>query len=177
MSRPEVLAFLTEVRANPDDDTPRLILADWLTDHDEPERGEFIRLQCRLAKMKEDDPQRRPLEEQERSLFATHKLNWLGPLFGVIDRSHGHRGLLTVQAQTRKLLGRQGEALQDCEEWAWVDGLHLTGIRLAMPLLRSSSMLSRISFLDLAGNALNAQAFQALADSPHLKQLSSLSCN
>src|SRR5207237_133371 len=28
--RPEVLAFLQDIKANPDDETPRLILADWL---------------------------------------------------------------------------------------------------------------------------------------------------
>lgn len=35
--------FLRTIRARPDDDLPRMILADWLEDHD-PERAEFIRL-------------------------------------------------------------------------------------------------------------------------------------
>lgn len=41
--------FLRDILANPDDDTVRLILADWLTDHGEPERAEFIRVQIELA--------------------------------------------------------------------------------------------------------------------------------
>jgi uncharacterized protein (TIGR02996 family) len=31
---------------NPGDDTPRLVYADWLAEHGQPERAEFIRLQC-----------------------------------------------------------------------------------------------------------------------------------
>jgi uncharacterized protein (TIGR02996 family) len=42
-------AFLADIGANPDDDTPRLVFADWLTERDGPgdsERAEFIRVQC-----------------------------------------------------------------------------------------------------------------------------------
>lgn len=38
------------MRDNPDDDTPRLILADWLDEYGEPERAELIRVQCELAR-------------------------------------------------------------------------------------------------------------------------------
>lgn len=41
-------ALLAAVRHAPDDDAPRLIAADWLDEHGESERAEFIRLQCRL---------------------------------------------------------------------------------------------------------------------------------
>jgi uncharacterized protein (TIGR02996 family) len=43
-------ALLASILANPDDDAPRLIYADWLDEHGEPERAEFIRVQCELAK-------------------------------------------------------------------------------------------------------------------------------
>lgn len=36
-------ALLADILANPDDDVPRLIYADWLTDHGEPERSHWIR--------------------------------------------------------------------------------------------------------------------------------------
>ena len=42
-------AFLADVIENIDDDTPRLVFADWLEDHGDEARAEFIRLQCRLA--------------------------------------------------------------------------------------------------------------------------------
>ena len=41
-------AFLHAILAAPDDDTPRLIYADWLEERGDL-RGEFIRLQVELA--------------------------------------------------------------------------------------------------------------------------------
>ena len=45
-------AFLESIAANPNDDVPRLIFADYLEEHGEGERAEFIRVQCRLASEK-----------------------------------------------------------------------------------------------------------------------------
>lgn len=39
-------ALLAAIAAHPDEDTPRLMFADWLDEHDRPLRAEFIRLQC-----------------------------------------------------------------------------------------------------------------------------------
>ena len=36
-------AFLAAIKAHPDDDTPRLVFADWLDEHGEPERARVIR--------------------------------------------------------------------------------------------------------------------------------------
>ncbi len=45
--------FLEDITEHPDDDTPRLVYADWLDDHGQPERAEFIRVQCELARLGE----------------------------------------------------------------------------------------------------------------------------
>ena len=42
-------AFLADILAHPDDDTPRLIFADWLQENGQELRGEYIRVQCQLA--------------------------------------------------------------------------------------------------------------------------------
>ncbi len=42
-------ALLKAILANPDEDTPRLVYADWLDENDQPERAEFIRVQIELA--------------------------------------------------------------------------------------------------------------------------------
>jgi uncharacterized protein (TIGR02996 family) len=49
-------ALLAAIRAAPDDDAPRLIYADWLEEHGQPERAEFIRLQVLLARGGYIDP-------------------------------------------------------------------------------------------------------------------------
>jgi uncharacterized protein (TIGR02996 family) len=44
-------AFLKAIRDSPDDDTPRLVFADWLTENGEESRAEFIRVQCELERV------------------------------------------------------------------------------------------------------------------------------
>lgn len=46
----EMLPFLRAIAANPGDDAPRLVFADWLDEHEQPGRAEFIRLQIELAR-------------------------------------------------------------------------------------------------------------------------------
>ncbi|MBY0456947.1 MAG: TIGR02996 domain-containing protein, partial [Gemmataceae bacterium] len=43
-------ALLAAVAANPADDLPRLVYADWCDENDRPVRAEFIRLQIEIAK-------------------------------------------------------------------------------------------------------------------------------
>src|SRR5689334_7177371 len=68
--------FLEAICASPQDDGPRLIYADWLEEHGDPERAEFIRTQIELAKLPEDDPRRPDLEERERDLLGAHAEVW-----------------------------------------------------------------------------------------------------
>lgn len=48
-SHPDYRALLRAVLSAPEDDVPRLVLADWLEEHFATERAEFIRIQCELA--------------------------------------------------------------------------------------------------------------------------------
>jgi uncharacterized protein (TIGR02996 family) len=47
-------ALLRAVCENSDDDLPRLVFADWLDEHDEPERAEFIRCAVELARLRDE---------------------------------------------------------------------------------------------------------------------------
>jgi uncharacterized protein (TIGR02996 family) len=49
------LAFLRGICDSPDDDAPRLVLADWLEEHGQGERAEFVRVQCELARIEAGD--------------------------------------------------------------------------------------------------------------------------
>jgi uncharacterized protein (TIGR02996 family) len=48
----EERALLDAVIAHPDEDAVRLVYADWLQEHDRPERAEYIRLSIRLANLR-----------------------------------------------------------------------------------------------------------------------------
>jgi uncharacterized protein (TIGR02996 family) len=54
----------------PDDDTPRLVLADYLEENDQPDRAALIRAQCELTRLPADDPGRKDLTEREAQLLA-----------------------------------------------------------------------------------------------------------
>src|SRR5579875_3148169 len=69
-------AFLHDILAHPDEDAPRLIYADWLDERNDP-RGEFIRIQCILAQLGDEDPRRWPLEQREQELLHQHGAKWL----------------------------------------------------------------------------------------------------
>lgn len=72
-------ALLATIIAQPDEDTPRLAYADWLDEHDNPARAEFIRLQHRLEPLP-PGPERSALEDRADELLALHEMDWLGPV-------------------------------------------------------------------------------------------------
>lgn len=65
-------ALLAAIRQAPDDDAPRLIYADWLDEHGQPERAEFIRVQIELAQKESPSLRKREAEllEEHHDLFA-----------------------------------------------------------------------------------------------------------
>jgi uncharacterized protein (TIGR02996 family) len=93
-THPVVLAFLHQAQDHPEDDTHRLVLADWLEDHGDPARAEFIRLSCRLASGQLSDP---PARQRQRDLLDRHGGGWLGSLWKWwLTPVAWHRGLLTT---------------------------------------------------------------------------------
>ncbi len=61
------------VRARTDEDTPRLAYADWLDDHGDPVRAEWIRVQCRLADLSPAAPNWLDLRERQAELACLLK--------------------------------------------------------------------------------------------------------
>ena len=70
-------AFLDDIVANIDDDTPRLVYADWLMEDGQDDRAEFIRVQIELARLPSWDAARVPLLLRERELLKRHGEEWL----------------------------------------------------------------------------------------------------
>jgi uncharacterized protein (TIGR02996 family) len=105
--------LLDAIAADPGDDTPRLILADWLDEHDDP-LGEFIRLQMILEPLQH--PRADPMEElirvrclrrippgsvhedetwpvarqldRQSELLRDHKAEWLGAAAPLEENAH-----------------------------------------------------------------------------------------
>lgn len=76
-------AILQSVLAEPEDDTPRLVYADWLEETGGPEeqaRADFIRVQIELARLPKNDKGAKRLRAREKELWAAHKTAWLASL-------------------------------------------------------------------------------------------------
>jgi len=67
--------FLETILEYPDDDAPRLVYADWLDEQGDP-RGEFIRVQCELAKLDQEEPRADELRDRENALLNLHGEKW-----------------------------------------------------------------------------------------------------
>lgn len=78
-------ALLRSIRDLPDEDTPRLVYADYLEEEGHAARAEFVRVQVERARLPEGDPQRAALEDREQELLGEHECDWLGVPPGETD--------------------------------------------------------------------------------------------
>jgi uncharacterized protein (TIGR02996 family) len=195
-------AFLQAVCDAPDDEGLRLIFADWLEERDAP-RGEFIRVQCALARLPAADPRRAGLRGRERELLAAHEDEWAGPLAHLVDGWEFRQGfieqvILTPRAfldlgerlfrlapvrhvhlyRCNDISAEEVEALIRCPLLTRLLTLRLNsdrGIRDdSAALLAGCPSLNRLACLDLRNNWIRNEGAHRLAASPYLERLTSL---
>src|SRR5262249_8618412 len=87
-------SFLQGIVEAPENDAPRLVYADWLSEHGEGDRAELIRVQCQLASLAENGPGRPALAAREQALLDAHGQEWAGPLRGLADQWAFRRGFV-----------------------------------------------------------------------------------
>lgn len=68
--------FEGRIHANPDDDDLRLVFADYLEDHGDPDRGNLIRLQCEMSKLPVWDRRFQEAKWQADRLVRIHGPKW-----------------------------------------------------------------------------------------------------
>ncbi len=87
-------AFLADIIEHPDDDTPRLIFADWLDENGEAERAELIRLQIEASSLAEDNSRGDELSARGEAILAQREKEWLGDWSERLVRWTFRRGFL-----------------------------------------------------------------------------------
>src|SRR5690242_12487405 len=73
-------SFLEDIVANIDDDTPRLVYADWLAENGRDDRAEFIRVQIERARRPAWDAAQVRLRLREAELLKAHGEKWLAEM-------------------------------------------------------------------------------------------------
>jgi uncharacterized protein (TIGR02996 family) len=182
MSTAPERGLLSAILEDPGDDTPRLILADWLDDHDQPRRAEFIRAQIEADKLDASDPRRTALEDRADELLAGHIEEWLGPVGSQTSRWRFRRGFVEYAAVECERFPDVAEEM--FASWP-LRHLRLQGTdgdyaeNDGIIVATRSPWLARLAGLTVYCDAdsLSNDAVAALVDCPHLANLRELDLN
>lgn len=193
-------AFLRTIITQPDDDLLRLVYADWLDENDDPARAEFIRVQCELAHLPDDDERRPRLEDREHELLSEHEPAWLGSELVGLQEWEFQRGFLhsitiglddllswqeivydlcTVRdcTLTEQIGSASPEDLLDCPFLANLMSLNLSRISIEQPIYRllEAKAFPALKRLDFSNNSGLHQGGELLREWPTMRYLKSLS--
>jgi uncharacterized protein (TIGR02996 family) len=180
-------AFLVDILEHPEDDTPRLVYADWLEDHGQEDRATFIRVQLDRARRGDDGATARTLRQQAEELLRAHWDDWVRPLAAVVGNEPGEvwlRGGYHPESLSKfrrgfvSLLDMQASRFLDCAtelfRLAPIRHLRLRHAGLvATDLARCPLLgwLEMLEFIDYYSDPIDARAMAHLAGSPHLSRL------
>lgn len=162
-------AFLQSVLDHPDDDTPRLVFADWLEEQGNP-RGTFIRIQCERAKLTRHDPKWRELLAQESALLRVFESDWSKPMLRCVDRIEYRRGFIEhIHVTEDRFLKRANRIFQ----LAPVRSVRLERVS-RLDDVAECPWLSRVTDLDLSYESVGGRRLQSLVLSEHCRSLRGL---
>jgi uncharacterized protein (TIGR02996 family) len=166
--------FLADICDHPDDDAPRLIYADWLTERGQKgdaERAELIRLQIELAKLATGEKASRKQAAREKELLEKWGTAWARPLRPYISRREFRRGFIESATMKSSVFVKDG---------ATVCGLTpLRHVKLRYPGFYAKSLakcatLARLSSLSVNSGGMGGERLRTLLSSPHLSGLTAL---
>ena len=194
-----VRELLEAVRAKPEDDAPRQVLADLYEERGQTERAAFIRAQLEQASLPRWDPRWLDLELDARAPLLEHWDAWRAelPVIGGVRWGSFERGLVrSVAFDDAALVAQHAEAamtacpvraiatrwprMGDRPELPVVPGLRELAIvgtvmqREDVEWLARCPILSTVHTLRLVGSRMTDDALPVLLASPHLGRLRAL---
>jgi uncharacterized protein (TIGR02996 family) len=202
MSAADRAAFLRAIADHPDDDLPRLIYADWLDEHGDPARAEFIRVQCELAGPPVAESRRSDLLARERELLKAHGQEWAAEWHGlrgvawdgfergfvgtfhvtdvaefVTSSEHALRAVPIGRLSVRSARTSDVRTLVTSPVMAYLPALSIDGSgfgNAGAEVLAAAPAARGLRRLALTRDQIGDRGAQALAESPHLADLRSL---
>ncbi|MCA9176055.1 MAG: TIGR02996 domain-containing protein [Planctomycetales bacterium] len=160
--------FLKAILADPDDDMPRLVYADWLHDQGDP-RGEFIQLQCELAEIhrnfyavdqelidRHDD-----LVERQQDMLLEHGDRWRAALAPLVQDCQFQRGLLQLVRLSGAQLRDYGDRIMAA---APICLMFVTAARGCLREALRHQRLSQLTGLAIDGSSLLDEDVSAIVE-------------
>lgn len=163
------------IRANPEDDAPRLVYADWLDEHGRPERAEFIRVQCAMARIPPRTARWLPLHDRAQRLEREWRVKWTGPIQDRVVEATLRRGFVDGVRLTVDQFRHSAEELVRLEPirvWTFSEMALFFGGRSFTRLAADSSLLA-VRALD-TGRYQADELVRTLATSRYLSNLRTL---
>lgn len=168
--------FLQTILADPDNDGPRLIYADWLEERGD-QRGEFIRVQCELAKGPANYARYGELKSREQALLQHHEHEWIeASIKRLVNSYEFQRGLPTFV----ELRAKQFSHFPRVASMLPVHHLRIKGPfqnrKPSTQTIAATPSLARLTSLELTDGYyyLGPQEVASLVASPHLRRLETL---
>jgi uncharacterized protein (TIGR02996 family) len=191
-------ALLRAIEANPAEDTPRLVYADWLDENaasdSDRARAEFIRVQCELARTPPGE-RAAELAVQEYTLLNQHRREWEAAYPFRLPRNYSYgRGflypnldgadfakfgealaaLIPLNYVRLRKVNRAMEAVAACPALRYVRDLSFDTSELRnhhLPVLLDSPYLTNIRVLSLGNNSIGSAGCESLAATTALPAL------
>jgi uncharacterized protein (TIGR02996 family) len=176
--------LLRAILENPDDDLPRLVLADWLEENGDEVRARFIRLQCRRAQLGDEHPGAETLVKQDWELRCAHARSWQRelPAWARRLRCRFRRGFVAEGILTPKQFF---EKLPSLRRRTPLEGIEIIDSSIDFSALANCPHVSGLKLLRLHGgwkwwktdggpNGVSPETVRTLAASPHLGSLREL---
>jgi uncharacterized protein (TIGR02996 family) len=163
-------ALLAAIWEHPHEDTPRLVYADWLQEHGQPERAEFIRVQCELARLEEDALQRAHLEQRETALWKKRAKTWKAGLPKFLQAAPFRRGFpfprrrAATGAQFLKLTAAE---LAPAPLWDF----RINSAEKTLDRVLTSDLMTRLGTLEIPVNQIKNPAVLATAKFQNITDL------
>ncbi len=170
-------ALRRAIIADPDDDTARLVYADWLQENGRPERAEFIRAQIEAARAEPFSPKARDAAKRANALLEPRSKQWTQHLHGgFAEWPRFERGFVAHLSVEPTRFVPQADALFDAEP---IQALKLyrfntTTERHSFEPLFELSRLRALRRLELSSRVLDMEEFELVSSCKYLGGLREL---
>jgi uncharacterized protein (TIGR02996 family) len=169
-------ALLQSILNNPDDDSPRLVFADWLEEHGEPERAEFIRVQFESERYPIESKRWRILDRRASELLEQHRKPWNRLPKKLVNRVVFRRGFVDKVTMPVERFVESGRKLFEVEP---VRALRPSQAETGayedlLGRLAQSKLLAQLAALDFGNWGLRDEHLAILARSRFLNGLKQL---
>jgi uncharacterized protein (TIGR02996 family) len=164
-------ALLTAIGEHPEEDTPRLMYADWLEENGDPERADFVRNQVELARAAPGD--KYPFVKKNKYYLANFERHWHSQLTRIdgVEWGDFNRGLIEeVRAASERPI------IDHAERIFAVPGIHILRLGRLNDGKRLAAVpeLTRLRMFWIVAVGTPAATLRELFASPYLGKLTKL---